>query len=145
MKYSNLALITILTIFVAACGGGGGGGGGIGGVSLNEGSESAPVSITVGQTRVSTVGVLGTSYYTFQTTLADTATIRLTNTHSDLSWELYRDSAFTDWVMVCDDPSFNAVDEICTTPPLTNATRYYLLVDEWELVSDTFNLQVTQP
>lgn len=140
-QYSNLLLTSVLTLFLAACG--------RDGIpihpdALNEGSKNAPVLITVGASRISTVDVLGTSYYAFDTTSSNTATIRLTTTDSDLSWELYRNPDFTGLVMEC-DTSFNAVDEICTTPTLTNATRYYLLVDEWDAVSDTFILQVTQP
>lgn len=144
MRYSNLLLTSVLTIFLAACGGGNDHGIPILPSALNEGSERAPVLITVGTARISTVDVLGTSYYAFDTTSNNTATIRLTNTDSDLSWELYRNPDFTGWVMDC-DIHFDATEEICTTPTLTNATRYYLRVDEWEPVSESFNLHVTQP
>ena len=55
----------------------------------NEGSPSIPVILTVGQVHNGTVAPFGTSFYQFTTTVEASYRIALTNTASDLSWELY--------------------------------------------------------
>lgn len=111
----------------------------------NEGSLSNPVVLTVGTAHSGTIGEGGTSYYRFTTTNAGVHTIGLTNTKSDLSWDLYSTPDFwTDLIAWCDNHR-TAADEIGPTSSLNAGTTYYLLVDEWEGIDGTFTLTVTFP
>jgi hypothetical protein len=110
----------------------------------NEGSPASPVPLSVGITHPGTIASFGTSYYTFVAAGLGAHTIGLTNTRSDLSWDLF-DNTFAniDW---CDNFPFpGANDEIKQTVSLTNGATYYLMVDEWDYVDGTFSLTITYP
>ncbi len=108
----------------------------------NEGSFSDPLVLTVGVIHSGMVGQYGTSYYRFTTTVLGSYTISLTDTQSDLSWDLY-DSNWSH-LMECDD-HWHAADEIATTPVLPAGTTYHLTVDEWDGVVGRFELLITAP
>ena len=115
----------------------------------NEGSIASPVSLGTASTTITHAGSIsadGTSFYTFTTgSTAGTYTISLTNTHSDLSWDLFSNSGFTSLVRYCDNfVTIGANNEICSAT-LTAGTTYYLAVDEWDIVAGTFTLTVTSP
>ena len=110
----------------------------------NEGTPSNPVTLTVGVTHSGSVGSDGTSFYRFTTTVEGSYTIALTDTRSDLSWDLYGPAPDYDWIMECDD-HFHAADEIATTPLLSASTTYHLTVDEWDYVAGRFDLLITAP
>jgi hypothetical protein len=112
----------------------------------SEGTPAAPVMVTIGVPRASSVSAYGTSYYSFVATSASTATISLTNTQSDLTWVLFSDSTYTTIVDLCDNfPTPGSANETCTTPALANGATYYLMVDEWDTIAGTFTQTVVQP
>ena len=159
----RLAIVLfVLPLALTACGGGGGGGGG--GVQAgDEGTETAPVLITVGVARPSSVAgiqiagptLTGSSYYTFTAPRNTPATISLTNTQSDLLWELSSSAGFSGIpvaitnppaTVICDTTnSVVAASVTCTTIPLVAGASYYLQVDADQGVGSTFTLLVTQP
>ena len=109
----------------------------------NEGTPSSPVGLTVDQTHNGSVAAFGTSFYRFTTTVDGVYTIALTNTASDLSWELYENDGT--YIGECDNFLFQA-DEICfTDAPLPAATPYIVVVEEWDSVGGRFNLLVSAP
>ena len=115
----------------------------------NEGSIASPVTLGTVSTTITHTGSIsadGTSFYTF--TIGSTAgsyTISLTNTKSDLDWVLFSDSGFTTFIKLCDDhKSPGANNERCSVS-LIAGTTYYLAVDEYEAVAETFTLTVTPP
>lgn len=138
MKIRFIVILSLVVLSILACKQ-------LGGTTYqNEGSSSSPVLLTVGVTHPGTIGIFGTSYYTFVAAGSGAHTVGLTNTKSDLSWDLY-DSTYT-WIDGCDDyvtPGPN--DEIKQTVSLNNGATYYLRVDEWDDVDGTFNLTVTYP
>jgi hypothetical protein len=84
---------------------------------------------------------VGTSYYKFVAVGTGLHTIALTNTGSDLSWDLYSSSDFTGWIDGCDDfwvPAYE-IDTVF----LNFGVTYYLLVEEWDFVAGTYTLTVT--
>ena len=108
----------------------------------NEGTPSNPVTLTVGVTHSGSVGRYGTSYYRFTTTDGGVYTIALTETRSDLSWDLEGPGFW----MFCDNHDGYAADEICTTTEaLLASTVYYLEVDEWDYRAGRFKLLITAP
>jgi len=138
MKIRFVVILLFVIIFILGCNQNGGT------TYQDEGSPSNPVLVTVGVTHHGTIGSYGSSYYTFVAAENDSHTIGLTNTQSDLSWELY-DSTHA-YMEDCDDymvPGPN--DEIKQTSSLTNGADYYLLVDEWDYVAGTFDLTITYP
>lgn len=114
------------------------------GTHENEGTLSNPVFLVVGSTHQGTVASFGTSFYKFVAAGTGSHTISLTNTQSDLSWDLYDDFNYSNTIDWCDNYGY-AADEIASTVPLTNGTTYYLLVDEWDFVAGTFSLTITFP
>lgn len=138
-------------VLLAACGGGGGGasppplpplGGG-------EGSIASPVNLGTASSTLShsgSIGAIGTSYYRFTTGPAGLYTISLTNTQSDLSWELFSGSNFASGlVQICDNILVSGpANETCTAT-LSASTTYYLTVDEWDSVAGTYTLTITPP
>ncbi len=93
----------------------------------NEGTAGSPVAITVGVPHQGTVGQSGGNY-----------TIALTNTHTDLSWEVYN----TSWNLLqdCDNVWFAAGDEIKVVALAVGT--YYLTVTEYLNRDSTFTLEV---
>lgn len=140
MHACGLRLIASATILLlAACSNSKGGGSSSTG---DEGTESTPVTLTVGTPHDGSISKLGTSYYRFATTASSAYRISLTNTSSDLSWTLYSNSDFTVTLKDCDN-SFEKGDEVCTSgSALTAGTTYYLSVDEDDLVAGTYKLLV---
>ena len=110
----------------------------------DEGTSVNPVLLSVGSTHQATVGSYGTSYYKFLAAGNGSHTVSLTNTHSDLSWDLYDDSNYSHNIDWCDNYDY-AADEIASTVSLTNGVTYYLLVDEWDYVAGAFSLTITYP
>ena len=131
-EWDGIAGSFTLTITPNTTGGGG------------EGSIAIPISL--GSTPVTrngaSVGAWGSSYYQFNVGTTASRTISLTNTQSDLSWTLFTDSNFSNLLWWCDNYLYNN-DEICTTPTLNSGATYYLIVDEWDNVTGTFDLTVT--
>jgi hypothetical protein len=109
-----------------------------------QGTMSNPLGLTVGTAHNGSIEAFGTKYYKFTTASAGTHTISLTNLASDLSWDLFNDAGYTNWMWFCDN-FFDSRDEIDQTPSLTAGTTYYLSVDEWEMIAGSFNLLVTYP
>ena len=108
----------------------------------NQGTPSSPVTLTVGQNHSGSVAAYGTSFYRFSTTVDGVYTIALTNTASDLSWDLLNNAGtLIEW---CDDFDWRA-DEICSTPSLPPATTFFVIVEEWDRVGGRFNLLVSAP
>ncbi len=143
----------LTTLLLASCGGGGGSsstpippippslGGG-------QGSATSPVNLgTVGPpaTYAGSIGAAGQSYYKFTTdSNGGTFKISLTNTHSDLEWDLYSSMfSFGSELMYCSN--WGSGDVTCLTDSnLTPNTDYYLEVVEYGLTADTYTLTVSQ-
>ncbi len=143
-------LVLIFSIaLLASCGGGGGGGPAPVPSGGGEGSIASPVNLGTVSSTVShsgSIGAGGTSYYRFTSGAADVYTISLTNTQSDLSWEIYSSSNFSSGLIRwCDNnTSAGPANETCTVT-LSASTTYYLMVEEWDLVAGTYTLAVTPP
>ena len=148
MRSSWLKYMVLLAAFslILSCGGGGGGGGTLPQLGGGEGSAGNPVNLGVASTvltHAGSIGSLGTSYYKFTVgSSSGSHTISLTSTHSDLSWDLYNSSNL--WIASCDS-LYNTGDETCNTTTLTAGSVYYLNVDEWDLVADSFTVTVSPP
>lgn len=149
--YSRSFVAACFAVALAACGGGGEGGGSVptaptslGGGS--DGSQGAPVDLGVVSAPIihnGSVGPAGRSYYRFTTgSTAGVHSISLTNTRSDLSWDLTSSSYAL--ITACDNV-YAAGNETCSTAPLSANTVYYLSVTEWELVAATYVLTVSPP
>jgi hypothetical protein len=112
---------------------------------LSEGSMFSPVAISIGDSRLSTIGEFGTSYYQFTTGPlgGGNYTIALTNTHSDLSWDFWTSSY--GHLVNCDNFVFPGPNDEIDVVAATASTTYYLTVDEWDGVDGTFILTVTGP
>ena len=144
---SSMFLFLSIAVVLSSCGGGGGGGGGTPPAPVSEGTIANPVNLGTASTTLTHSGSVAsydTSFYRFTTgPTATYYTISLTNTKSDLSWDLYDNAGFllAGWVEGCDNELF-AQDEICSIS-LSSATTYYLAVDEWDHVAGTYTLTIT--
>ncbi len=137
----GLLLPAVLFSFGSSCDSTGNGGT----EPANEGTISNPMELTVGTAHSGQVGAGGTSYYKFTANNDGAHTIALTNTQSDLSWDLYSSpDFFSNLLLFCDD-FFDASDEVRATPALGSGTTYFLLVDEWDDMAGTFTLTITFP
>lgn len=117
-------------------------GGGKSSSASDEGTPSAPVTLTLGTAHSGSIGKGGTSYYRFTTATNSVHRISLTNTASDLWWTLFSDSSYNLPITEC-DTSFDAANEVCTSDSaLTAGKTYYLSVDEGDLVAGKYNLLV---
>ncbi len=149
LKKSGLPKWLVLLFGVAllaSCGGGGGGGSA---TPVSEGSIGSPVNlgtVSATVTHPGSVSAYDTSYYQFTTgSTAGSYVISLTNTQSDLSWELFSDSGFTASEGLCDNnTTAGANDESCSVTLSAGAT-YYLAVDEWDTVAGAYTLTLTAP
>ena len=110
--------------------------------SGDEGTPSAPVTLTVGTSHTGSIAQFGTSYYRFTTAANSAYRISLTNTNSDLSWELFSNPDYIGFIKYCDN-ILETGDEVCTSgSALTAGTTYYLSVDEDDGVAGTYKLLV---
>ncbi|MDH5752813.1 MAG: hypothetical protein OEZ59_10415 [Deltaproteobacteria bacterium] len=113
---------------------------------VEEGSIYNPVfsTLTVGTPSDELIDEYGLNHYEFTTGAADAVyTISLTNTNSDLNWELFANAELSLWMDEC-DTSLVAEDEICVTPLLAANTTYYLRVSEWDFVLGGFTILVEE-
>ena len=114
----------------------------------SEGSSSNPVFLGVDTPHQGSVGDIYssfTSYYSFKTSEAGGYAIRLTNTHSNLAFDLYSDQFITvvnnnGCNTSTDDPS-QPGDKICVYTLAPN-TYYYVTTMDWSFVSDTYTITV---
>ncbi len=127
--------IIILSLFACSKGGGNKSS------ASNEGTPSAPVTLTVGTSHTGSIGKFGTSYYRFTTGASSAYRISLTNTQSDLYWTLYGDANFGAFIQDCDNV-FQAGNEVCVSSTLAAAKTYSLTVGEDDDVAGTYKLQV---
>ena len=158
MRISIVLFMLVMFVLLAGCGdegsdenlsslnsGGGGGGGGLSnGVCLDGTNNGTSYIITVGVSCDGFIDAFADSEFEFTATVTGEYTISLTNTQSDLSWELSVDASFNNFV--CDN-FFGPGDEICSTDEetgftLTSGAIYFLLVREWDNVSGSFNLVI---
>ncbi len=143
-------LVLIFSVSLLVSCGGGGGGGGTPPAPADEGSIASPVNLGTVSTTVTypgSVGALGTSYYKFTAGSTPGAyTISLTNTQSNLSWDLYSDSLFTTPVgSTCNNSNTTGPNNESCSVTLTAGATYYLAVDEWDAVAGTYTLTATPP
>lgn len=136
---------SIIGGFIPDSGGGGDAGAGLGGGG--DGTIEDPERLNVGTSYNRNIGSGGTQYYVFTTGSIDsTHTISLTQTDSDLSWALFSDPLFSNFIDLCDNFLFGAADEICTTfNPLLGGTDYYLRVTEWDNIAGGYTLLIDTP
>ncbi|HTG81954.1 MAG TPA: hypothetical protein VL949_08445, partial [Geobacteraceae bacterium] len=114
----------------------------------SEGSTSSPVLLGVDVPHAGSVGDIYSSlrsYYYFKTNEAGGYAIRLTNTHSNLAFNLYTNqfAALVD-DNGCDtstDDSSQAGDKICIYN-LAGNTYYAIDTTDWSFVSDTYTITV---
>lgn len=107
----------------------------------SEGSADNPVEIYVGIPYEGSIGRWGTSYYTFVTFATGSHTVAVTNTESDLHWDLWNSA----WVLIAScQQVFGAGDEIDTVSLVEDQT-YYLTVDENDWQAGNFTITVTFP
>ncbi|MCB9736032.1 MAG: hypothetical protein H6745_25885 [Deltaproteobacteria bacterium] len=114
-----------------------------GGGGTQQGSASDPVVLTLGTPYDGSVVAFGTSYYQFTTPGPDQGLykVALTETHSDLRWELYSNldvTAAGSFVGACDHSAL-VNDEVCGFS-LQPETTYYLRVMEADGVGGGFTL-----
>lgn len=135
-SFSTMLVVAVAAVFLlSACGGGGDDGP----VIVSEGSPGAEVPIAENTPHSGSVGANGVSFYTFTASTTNTYIIGLTNTASDLSWELWS-SNYVTFYGECDN-SFSAVDEICTAP-ITAGVTYNIVVVEWDNIAGYYTLTV---
>jgi len=163
MRTSIALFMLVMFVLLAGCGdgsedgsaqesaGGAGsgnpGGGGIvvtqNGICLDGSNDGTPYILTVGLPCAGSLDAFADSQFEFISTVPGDYTISLTNTQSDLSWELSVDASFNN--LVCDN-FFGANDEICSTAgtgfTLTSTAQYFLLVREWDNIPSSFNLLI---
>ena len=107
-----------------------------------------PVQMTVGIPYQDKVVLLGQNYYEFTTGAAGSYTIALTDTDSLLAWYLYSRADFSGYVANCYPQGYwyeQTVGDRILSVDLNSSTTYYLLVDEWELEADSYQLLITGP
>lgn len=113
-------------------------------LGTSEGAPNSPVTLTLGQSRSSTVDTSSESYYAFTTgSFSGAYAINLTNTQTNLSWSLYENTGFTVYSMGsgCNNvQTAGAGDEVCMTNNLDPNTTYYLKVSNAESAASTFTV-----
>ena len=149
LKKSGLLKWLVLLFCVAllaSCGGGGGGGST---PPASEGSIGSPVNLGTVSTTVThpgSVGALGTSFYQFTTgSTTGSYTISLTNTQSNLSWDLYSDSFTTPVGSTCNNSNTTGPNNESCSVTLTAGVTYYLAVEERDTVAGTYTLTAIPP
>lgn len=147
------ALFLLVMPLLISCGGGGGsdpnnnndsGGtdGGTTGGTVTVGTSSNPAQLKVGASQQSTVAATGAYYYVFTAgTSSGSHAISLTNTQSDLSWDLYSDANYSSLFVYNCDKNWGTQDEVCTVLLTANA-KYYLRVNNWDNVTSTYTVAV---
>jgi hypothetical protein len=110
----------------------------------SEGSESAPVALTLGtahSAKVEGTWVSGKSYYTFSTVAADNYTLTMTNANS-LDATLYSDSSFSSGVYYCTASSSLSCSMDNSSGGLSASKTYYLkvMLTSSTAQTNTFNL-----
>jgi hypothetical protein len=114
----------------------------------NEGSVTAPVPLTVGTPRNSTVDAMGTSYYVFTTandSISGTVNeyIDITNSTSPImGWRLFTDPAFSKSSFSCGGFAGSIPNPSCSVA-LNPGVTYYLVAEEAAGQPSTFTLTVT--
>ncbi len=117
--------------------------------SSGEGSMTAPVFLSVDTPHQGSVGDLYssfslTSFYYFKTNEAGGYVISLTNTHSNLAFNVFSDQFRTlvdDFGCYSTTPTPNG-DKACVYNLAAN-TYYYVTVSDWDFISDTFTITIT--
>jgi hypothetical protein len=114
---------------------------------VNEGSPQAPVVLTLNTPLQGQVGASGTSYYAFDISQPGQYVISLTETQSDLGWELEVDPGLglPGTFATCD--TFDSIaDEVCPVTLSLNGfstIRYLIKVIEYDLNAGRFNISVS--
>lgn len=150
--FAILPSALLVVCMVAACGGGGKGTTPASpDVADGEVQAESPVDLGTGSAVLAYAGSvdeLGNSYYQFTTgPSSGVYTISLTNTQSDLSWDLYSGSDYLNsWVYGCDTSvAPGPANEICATPALNPNTTYLISVSEWDAYAGSYDISVTPP
>ena len=115
-------------------------------LASGEGSTSAPVLLGVDAPHQGSVGDIYssfTSYYSFKTNEAGGYAIRLTNTHSNIAFDLFSDK-FSTMVddMGCDTTDATPNGDKTCVYNLAGNTYYYLWTRDWSFVSDSYTLTI---
>lgn len=156
MRTSIALSMLVMFVLLAGCGDGNEGGAGSGnsggspivgfgnGICLDGNNDATPYFLTVGVPCAGILDAFADSQFEFIATVTGEYTISLTNTQSDLSWELSVDASFNNFV--CDN-FLVANNEICSTAEstgftLTSGAQYFLLISEWDNIPGSFNLLI---
>lgn len=149
LKNNGVLLIGCLLLTLTACGGGGGGGeipvadDAIVPIPVTGAdSQNNPVSLEIDTNYSISIPVASTKYYKFTTgKRASTFTMDLNQVSASLSWTLYTDAGFSNFVDICNQ-SYDSSD--CETDPLDANTTYYLSISQFSISTTGFTLRINQ-